>query len=151
MRIFFIIAVISLMALGCNKKDDEGTSKLPESKVANGQEAGAAQELKRTPETNTDDSTKKSTVDPVFKDYENPASTLEDTFSMGNTVSAIYRSPDDFAKVVEFYKQKFPDAPPQSGTTVYFGKANADGSSFTVTLTQVNNNTQIILKLSKKI
>ena len=149
MRIFSIVAVVTLMALGCNKKDDEGTSKLPESKVANEQEAGAAQKLKRTPETKTDDSTKKSTVDPVFKDYEYPASTFESTFSMGNTVSAIYKSPDDFAKVVEFYKQKFPDAPPQSGTTVYFGKGNADGSGFTVTLSQVNNNTQIILRLDR--
>ena len=151
MRISFIIAVIILMTLGCNKKDDEGTSKLPESKVANGQEAGSAQGLKGMPEAKTDDSTKKSTVDPVFKDYEYPASTFENTFSMGNTVSVIYRSPDDFAKVVEFYKQKFPDAPPQSGTTVYFGKTNADGSGFTVTLTRVNNNTQIILRLDKKI
>jgi len=151
MRIFYTIAVITLIALGCNKKDDERTSKFPESKAANGQEAGAAKELERTPETKTDDSTKKSTVDPVLKDYEYPASTLEDTFSMGNTVSVIYKSPDDFAKVVEFYKQKFPDAPPQSGTTVYFGGGNADGSGFTVTLTQLNNNTQIILKLDKKI
>ena len=148
MRTFFIIAVITLMALGCDKKDDEGTSKLPESE---GRKAGAAQELKGTPETNTDDSTKKSTVDPAFKDYEYPTATFESTFSMGNTVSNIYKSPDDFAKVVEFYKQKFPDAPPQSGTTVYFGKINADGSGFTVTLTQVNNNTQIILRLDKKI
>ena len=49
MRKFFVIAVIALMALGCKKKDDEGTSKLPESEVASGQEAGAAQEPKGTP------------------------------------------------------------------------------------------------------
>jgi len=139
------------MAVGCNKKDDEGTSRLPESKAANGQEAGAAQEMKRTPEAKTDDSAKNSKVDPVFKDYEYPASTFESTFSAGNTVSVIYKSPDDFAKVVEFYKQKFPDAPPQSGTTVYFGKANEDGSGFTVTLTRLDNNIQIILRLDKKI
>ncbi len=151
MRIIFIIAVITLIALGCNKKDDDGTSKLPESKVANGQEADAVQELKQSPEAKTDYSTKKSKLDPVFKDYEYPASKIEDTFSMGNTISAIYKSPDDFAKVVEFYKQKFPDAPPQSGSTVYFGKTNADGSGFTVTLTRLNDNTQIILKLNKKI
>ena len=120
MRIFIIIAVITLMALGCSKKEDEGTSNLPESMVANEQQAAAAREPERTPETMTDDSAKKSTADPAFKDYEYPASILEDTFSMGNTVSNIYKSPDNFAKVVEFYKQKFPDAPPQSGTTVYF-------------------------------
>jgi len=151
MRIIFIIVVTILMALGCNKKDDEETSRLPESKVANGQEAVAAQELKRSSEAKTDDSTEKSKVDPVFKDYEYPASTFESTFSMGNTASVVYKSPDDFAKIVEFYKQKFPDAPPQSGNTVYFGKENADGSGFTVTLTRVNNDTQIILRLDKKI
>ncbi len=151
MRIIFIIAVITLMAVGCNKKDDEGTSHLPESEVTNEQGASAAQEVKRTSEAKTDESSEKSNVDPVIKEYEYPASTLESTFSVGNTVSAIYISPDEFAKVVEFYKQKFPDAPPQSGSTVYFGKANADGSGFTVTLTQLNDNTQIILKLEKKI
>jgi hypothetical protein len=151
MRIIIIIAVIILMASGCDKKDDEGSSKMPESKVANGQEADAIQELKQSPETKIDDSTKKNNLDPVFKDYEYPASKIEDTFSMSNTISAIYKSPDDFAKVVEFYKQKFPDAPPQVGSTAYFGKTNADGSGFTVTLTRVNNNTQIILRLDKKI
>lgn len=151
MRIIFIIAVITLMALGCNKKDGQGTSKLPKSKAASGQEADTAHELKKTPDAETDNSTKKSKLDPVFKDYEYPASTFEDKFSMGSIVSVIYKSPDDFSKVVEFYKQKFPDAPPQSGNTVYFGKENEDGSSFTVTLTRLDNNTQIILKLAKKI
>jgi len=149
MRIIFIIAVIILMALGCNKKDDVGSSKLPESTVANGQEADAVQEQKQSADSKTDDSTKKNELDPVLKDYEYPVSKIEDTFSTDNTISAIYKSPDDFGKVVEFYKQKFPDAPPQSGSTVYFGKTNADGSGFTVTLTQVNNNTQIILRLDK--
>jgi hypothetical protein len=138
------------MTLGCNKKDDEGTLNLPENKVANGQETDVVQEEKQNPEEQTDDSNKKNKLDPVFKDYEYPASTIEDTFSMVNTISAIYISPDDFGKVVEFYKQKFPDAPPQSGSTVYFGKTNADGSGFTVTLTQLDNNTQIILRLEKK-
>ena len=151
MRTFSIIAVITLMALGCSKKDDEGTSSLPQNNVANEQPAGAAQEPERTPEAKTDDSATKGTVDPVFKEYEYPASTSEGTFAMGNTVSVIYKSPDDFAKVVEFYEQKFPDAPSQPGTTVYFGKENADGSSFTVTLTRLDNSTQIILRLDKKI
>ena len=150
MRIFLVIAVIALMGLGCKKKDDEGAAKLPETKVADEQQAATAQEPMTAPETKTDDSTKKSTVDPVFKDYEYPASTFESTFSMGNTVSAIYKSPDDFAKVVDFYKQKFPDTPTQPGTTAYFGKANPDGSGFTVTVTRVDSNTQIILRLDKK-
>ncbi|MFC2084666.1 hypothetical protein ACFLS9_06390 [Bacteroidota bacterium] len=152
MRIFFIIAFITFLVLGCNKKDDEETSKLPESKVDNGQEAGTDQELKRSPEAKTDDFTKESKVDSVFKDYEYPASIVEGTFPSGNTVSVNYNSSENFSKVVEFYKQKFPDAPPQSGTTVYFVKTDEDGSSFTVTLTQLDsNNTQIILKQEKKI
>jgi hypothetical protein len=137
MRIIIIIAVITFVALGCSKKDDEVPASLPESEVAQGQEA--------------DNSAGGSEVDPVFNDYEYPASKFESTFTSGNTVSAIYNSPDNFTKVVEFYKKKFPDAPPQSGTTVYFGKANADGSSFTVTLTQMDDNTQIILKQEKKL
>jgi hypothetical protein len=151
MRIIFIIAVMILMALGCNKKEDEGTSNLPESKVANGQEVDTIQELPQSSEAKTDGSVNENKLDPVFRDYEYPDSKLEDTFSMGKTISAIYKSPDNFAKVVEFYKQKFPDAPPQSGSTVYFGITNADGSGFTVTLTQVNNDTQIILRLDKKL
>lgn len=151
MRMIFIIAVIILMALGCNKKDGQGTSKLPKSRAASGQEADTAHELKKAPDAETDNSTNRRTLDPVFKDYEYPASTVEDKFSVSNVVSVIYKSPDDFSKVVEFYKHKFPDAPPQSGTTVYFGKEIEDGSSFTVTVTQLENNTQIILKLEKKI
>ena len=151
MRLIFIIAVITLIAFGCSKKDEEGTSKLPESNEANGQETDAVQEIERMPEAKTDDSNKKSKLDPVFKEYEYPASTIESTFSMSNTISAIYISPDDFTKVVAFYKQKFPDAPPQSGSTVYFGKSNADSSGFTVTLTKLDTNTQIILRLDKKI
>lgn len=150
MRIALIIAVSILMASSCTKKDDERTSETPESEIANGQESGEDQELERAPDTKTVESTKKSKLDPVFKDYEYPASTFEDTYSMGNTVSVIYKSSDEFAKVVDFYKQKFPDAPPQSGTTVYFGKTNADGSGFTVTLTQLDHNIQIILRLDKK-
>jgi hypothetical protein len=151
MRIIIIITVIILMALGCNKKNDEGISNLPESGVANEQDADAIQELTQSPQAWTDDSAKKKDLDPIFKDYEYPASKIEDTFSMSNTISAIYKSPDDFAKIVAFYMQKFPAAPPQSGTTVYFGKTNADGSGFTVTLTKIDNNTQIILRLDKKI
>ncbi len=62
MRLSLIIAVIILMALGCNKKDDDGTSKLPESKVAKGQEADAVQELKQSPVAHTDDSAKKDKI-----------------------------------------------------------------------------------------
>lgn len=149
MQKFFIIAVIALMALGCSKKDDEGTSELPQTNGVEGQLENVGNEPETAIETNTNDSANESTADPVFKEYEYPASIFESTFSMGNTVSNIYKSSDSFAKVVDFYKQKFPDSPPQSGTTVYFGKTNEDGSGFTVTLTQLDNDTQIILRRDK--
>ena len=150
MRTFLIIAAATLLAFGCDKKEDQGTSTPPKNTVAKEQQPEAAQEPVRTPETRTDETAKKSEVDPAFKDYEYPTSTLEDSVSKGNTVSVIYKSPHEFAKVVEFYKQKFPDAPDQPGTTVYFVKTNADGSALTVTLTKLDNETQIILKQEKK-
>ena len=150
MRRFLIITVIALMVLGCNKKDDEETSELPQINVTDFQEEDAIQDSEAAPEAKTADTVKESMSDPVFKDYEYPASTLESTIVMGDTVSNIYKSSNDFAKVVEFYKQKYPDAPDQSGTTAYFGKTNEDGSEFTVTLTKLDNETQIILRQDKK-
>jgi hypothetical protein len=150
MRKIFIISVIILLALGCNKKDEGGTSNLPESTTAGEQEKDALQDQDENLEANTDAAAMKKDLDPLFEEYEYPASDIEDTFSMGTTISAIYKSADEFDKVVAFYKQKFPDAPPQSSSTVYFGKTLEDGSGFTVTLTQINSHTQIILRLDKK-
>jgi hypothetical protein len=68
---------------------------------------------------------------------------------MGNTLSVQYTSQDEFIHVVNHYKKIFPDTNIGSGTSVYFGKMNPDGSNVTVTLTKLDNGTQIILKLSK--
>jgi hypothetical protein len=151
MRKFLIISAVTLLAFGCDKKEDQGTSTGPQSMVAGEQMAETSGETISARETRTDEATVTSTADPVFKDYVYPNSKLEDTISMGNTTSAIYKSSDGFVKVMDFYKQKFPDAPLQPGTTVYFGKTNADGSGLTVTLTKLDNEIQIILRHDKKI
>jgi hypothetical protein len=88
-------------------------------------------------------------IDPAFKDYEYPAAVFDGTFSMGNIVSVSYFSQDDFAKVVEFYKQKFPGTAIQSGTITNFSKQNPDGSHLSATISPVGDKTQIILKLEK--
>ena len=149
MRTFLIIAAVTLLAFGCDKKEDQGTSTEPTGNVVNEKIEEAAKNLKETTEAKTDETAVKSTVDPVFKDYVYPSSTLEESVSFGNTTSVIFKSPDDFAKVVEFYKQKFSDAPVQPGTSAYFVKTNEDGSSLTVTLTKLDNETQIILRQDK--
>lgn len=149
MRTFLIIAAVTLLAFGCDKKDDQGTSAPPTGNLVNEKIAEAAKNLEETTEIKADKTAVKSAVDPVFKDYVYPNSKIEDMVSMGNTISAIFKSPDGFVKVISFYKEKFPDAPVQPGTTVSFAKNNADGSSLTVTLTKLDNQTQIILRNDK--
>jgi len=149
MRTFLIIAAVTLLAFGCDKKEDQGTTSLPPKKVANEQPPDAVVKLKKTTETKADATAAKSTVDPVFKDYVYPNSEFEDTVSMGNTKSAIFKSTDGFVKVVSFYKEKFPDTNVQPGTTVSFGKTNEDGTSLTVTLTKLDSEIQIILRHDK--
>jgi hypothetical protein len=150
MRTFLIIAAVTLLAFGCDKKEDQGTSTPPQSSAVKEQQAEAVKETTRTPETKPVEAVVKSTIDPVFKDYIYPNSKLENTASMSNKSSAVYKTPDDFAKIVEFYKQKFPDTPVQPGTSVYLDKTNEDGSVFTVILTKLNGETQIILRHDKK-
>ena len=91
-----------------------------------------------------------SEVDSALKDYVYPGSELGGRFSMGNMLSVQYTSQDQFIHVVNHYKKKFPDTNVGSGTSVYFGKKNPDGSDLTVTLTKLDNGTQIILRLRKK-
>jgi hypothetical protein len=89
-------------------------------------------------------------LDSALKDYVYPGSELGGQFSMGNTLSVQFTSQDKFIDVVNHYKKKFPDTNIGSGTSVYFGKQNPDGGDLTVTLTELDNGTQIILKLTKK-
>jgi hypothetical protein len=89
-----------------------------------------------------------SEADSILKDYVYPGSEEGGRFSMGNMVSVQYTSPDEFAQVVNHYKKKFPETNVGAGTSVYFGKKNPDGSNLTVTLTKLDNGTQIVLQLS---
>ena len=90
-----------------------------------------------------------SDADSILKDYVYPGSEEGGRFSMGNMVSVQYTSQDEFVQVVNHYKKKFPDTNVGSGTSVYFGKENPDGSNITVTLTKLDNGTQIVLQLSE--
>jgi hypothetical protein len=117
--------------------------------VVNEQPPDAAVKLKETAETKTVETALENTVDPALKDYVYPNSKFENTVSMGNTTSAIYKSTDGFVKVISFYKEKFPDTNVQPGTTVSFGKTNEDGTSLTVTLTKLDSEIQIILRHDK--
>ena len=90
-----------------------------------------------------------SEADSALEGYVYPGSEEGGRFSMGNMVSVQYTSQDDFAKVVNHYRKKFPDTNVGSGTSVYFGKQNPAGSNITVTLTKMDNGTQIILQLSE--
>jgi hypothetical protein len=151
MQRFLIIAVIALLVIGCSKKDGDDTPSSPQSNGTDQQQTNITPGSEVSPETSTDDSSGKGSTDPAFKDYEYPASALEDTLAMGNTVSNIYKSPDEFAKVVAFYKQKFPDAPDQPGTSIYFVTTLQDKSSLTVTLTKLDDGVQIILRKDKSL
>ena len=91
-----------------------------------------------------------SEVDSALKDYVYPGSELGGQFSMGNMSSVQCTSQDDFTRVVNHYKEKFPGTNVGSGTSVYFGKKNPDGSDLTVTVTKLDHGTQIVLQLSNK-
>lgn len=150
MRAIRILAIIALVPLGCNKHDTEVTTELLEKQAAGEQNLQATQTTNKKPELATGGPAGEGTCDPVLKDYEYPNSNVDGTHSMGNTVSVMYKSPDDFAEVVAFYQKKFPGSSPQSGTNAYFGKTAPDGSEVTVTLTETGKTTQIILKRDKK-
>lgn len=150
MRAIWICAIIVLVTLGCSKHDTEVTAELSQKQAADEQDLQASRTTDKKPKVVTTGSAGEGTLDPAFKDYEYPNSKIDGSFSMGRTVSVMYKSPDDFSEVVVFYQKKFPGSSPQSGTNAYFGKTHSDGSEFTVTLTKTGETTQIILKQDKK-
>jgi hypothetical protein len=86
--------------------------------------------------------------DPLFEQYEYPGSTRTGAVNLGKAISATYSSPDDYAKVVEFYRQKFSGSKEVSVTEAisYFGVKNADGSGLTATISPApDNGTRIVL------
>jgi len=87
--------------------------------------------------------------DPLFEQYEYPGATRTAAINLTGTVSATYKSPDDYKKVVDFYREKFSGSKQVSvqETTSYFGVKNADGSGLTATVSVASDNhTQIILR-----
>jgi hypothetical protein len=146
MRVFWILAAAALLALGCSDKSAQTTDQ-PEPGDAVGQDAVSRPSLDKAIEPQTQESAADDDVDPALRDFVYPDSELGGEFSMGNTTSLQYTTQDDYAEVVEYYKQKFPDTHTGSGTSTYFGKENPDGSNLTVTLTKLDSGTQIILKL----
>lgn len=151
MRAILILVLTALVTLGCNKDDTEVTTELSERKAAGEQDMGVTRTENTKPELNTGGPAGESTIDPVIKDNEYPNSEVDGNFSMGNTVSVMYKSPDGFAKVVAFYNHKFSVERAVTGTSAYFVRHYPDGKNVTVTVTPFNNDiTQIILKLDKK-
>jgi len=142
----WMIAIAALLLVpGCSKKGAQDANQ-PEST----QNVGQPVTIDETAQTGIQEPAEKNEVDPAFNDYIYPGSKLDGKHSMGGSESLMYMSKDDFNSVVEYYKQKFPDTNVGSGTTVYFGKENPDGSSLTVTLTKMDYGTQVILNLTKK-
>ena len=150
MQTFWLISMVVLLVLGCSEKGAQ-TGTNPESPGVKSQEMVQRMTKNKTVEAGTPGSVESSEVDPVLKDYVYPGSDLGGQWPMDQPVSFQFTSADDFAKVVDYYKRKFPDTHVGSGTTVYFGKENPDGSHMTVTLTKVDNGTQVILKLDKQL
>ena len=147
-RMFLMIIATALLVLGCSQEDAQTTQKT-ESDQIKGQDVARPVKKDKEVEAKTDGPVAKSEVDPAMKDYVYPGSELTEQFSMGNMLSVLYMSQDQFDRVVDHYKKKFPDTNIGSGTSVYFGKKNPDGRNLTVTLSKRENGTQIILKLSK--
>ena len=90
--------------------------------------------------------------DPLFEQYEYPGATRTAAINLTGTVSATYRSPDDYKKVVDLYREKFSGSKQISvqETTSYFGVKIADGSGLTATVSVASgNHTQIILRHDK--
>ncbi|MFC1452581.1 hypothetical protein ACFLSJ_04465 [Verrucomicrobiota bacterium] len=147
MRVFWIIAATALLVLGCSDKGAQTADKT-ESGQIKGADVVRPQMKDREVEAKQGGPAGDNEVDPALKDYVYPGSELGGRFAMGNMLSLQYTSQDEFTKVVDHYKEKFPDTNVGPGTSVYFGKQNPDGSDLTVTLTKLDSGTQIILKLS---
>ena len=150
MKKILVFCIATLMVLGCNKSETDVDSNLSKDKTKSEVVSQVDSAEKKMAEERTDGPAGSSSVDPVFKDYEYPDAEFDGTFSMGNIITASYFSKDDFSKVVEFYDQKFPGSAIQSGSTQNFSKQNPDGSHMSATISQLDDKTQIILKLEKK-
>lgn len=138
---FLALGLLLLFSVSC-KRSPEQTSA---DKAEDGQPAQSAQTQKQAKPVDR--------PDPLFEQYEYPGSTRTAAINLGQTVSATYRSTDDYDKVVDFYRQKFSGSKQvsvQAGIS-YFGVTNADGSGLTATISPAPDKlTQIILRHDKK-
>ena len=150
MRMFWVITATAFLVLGCSEKGAQDTHKTEGDQIKGQDVIRPVMTDKEALETKPGGPAGKSEVDSALKDFVYPGSELGGRFSMGNMLSVQYTSQDEFIHVVNHYKKKFPDTNIGSGTSVYFGKKIPDGSNLTVTLTKLDNGTQIILQLNKK-
>ena len=148
MRAILILAIAALMTIGCNKEESKVTNMLSESEANDTHDVAVTRKGSDEPENKASSAAEESTIDPVLNDYKYPNSALDGKVEMGKTVSYMFLSPDGFAEVVEYYQRIFPDSPPQTGGNAYFVKTDSNGS-VTVTLTETDNTTQIILRWDK--
>lgn len=92
---FVFLGVMLLLIVGCTQS---GPSTEPQPSP-DGQTAESAPDKKSAKSVDR--------PDPLFEQYEYPGSTRTAAINLSGTVSATYTSPDDYNKVVEFYRQKF--------------------------------------------
>ena len=148
MRMFWMITAVVFLVLGCSEVGAQDAHKTESDEIM-GQDVTRPVMEDRAVEAKPGGPAGTSEVDSALEDYVYPGSELGGRFSMGNISSVQYTSQDQFIDVVNHYKKKFPDTNIGSGTSVYFGKKKPDGSNLTVTLTKLDNGTQIILQLTK--
>lgn len=148
MRVMLILAITVLLTISCSKEKTEVTTTLSESEAIRTNNVGVAQKGSSESEREISSTDEEGTIDPVLKEYKYPNSELDGKSATGKTVSYMFLSPDEFAEVVKYYQKKFPDSPPPSGGNAYYAKTDSDGS-ITVTVTGINNTTQIILRSDK--
>lgn len=82
---------------------------------------------------------------PSLESLQYPGSTKVGEFKMGETSSLQFDSTDDFKKVVDHYKPKFPDQQMITEDGAYFGKAGTNGDMVSVTIAKDGDKTKIVL------
>jgi hypothetical protein len=134
---FLLLALLLLLIPGCTKSTEPQRS-------PDGQPVQSPQDKTSTKLVERPDS--------LFEQYEYPGARRTAAINLSGTVSATYSSPDEYKKVVDFYREKFSGSKQVSvqETTSYFGVKNPDGSGLTATVSVASDNhTQIILRHDK--
>lgn len=87
---------------------------------------------------------------PSFEQQEYPGAKKIGEMTMGETSSRQYETSDDLAKVIEFYKPKFPKQQIISEDGAVFMDPRDDGSAFTVTVGKSEGKTTIVIMRQQK-